>query len=223
MAATSTLDPRLDMVWRQSMDAWMPAGKIDGLFERQAVSVKGEEKPAPVSKKAAREPRPKARPTMSGDDSWPGARRRSLFLVTLLFPFLWDYAFAAGSPFLTRHAGPVIMGKILPYAPFVPAVVVTWFWLQRLVNLGMNRLWILAAVVPGLNLWLGYRCFVCPAGYVSDRKLDGPGMLLAGLYGLIVLAGSAVLGSMLALRFGMIQSPELQQQLRDLIRIATRS
>ena len=162
------------------MDAWIPAGKIDGLFERQAVSVKTEEKPAPISKKPARAPKQMARPTMTGDASWPGARRRSLFLITLLFPIIWEYAFAAGSPFLVKQAGPVIMGKILPYAPFVPLVVVTWFWLQRLVNLGMNRLWILAAVVPGLNLWLGYRCFVCPAGYAYDRKLDGPGIAPRG-------------------------------------------
>jgi hypothetical protein len=76
---------------------------------------------------------------------------------------------------------------------------------------------------PGLNLWLGFRCFVCPPGYAYDRKLDGIGVFLAVIYGLIVLAATSVLAAMLALRFGMVESPELQQQLRDLIRLATRS
>lgn len=205
------------------MDAWMPAGKIDGLFERQAVSVKTEEKPAPAAKKPARAPRQKARPTMTGGESWPGARRRSLLLVTLLFPLIWEYMLAAGSPFLIKQAGPVIMGKILPYASFVPLAVIAHFWLQRLVNLGMSRLWILAVFAPVLNLWLGYRCFVCPAGYAYDRKLDGPGILLAVLYGLMMLAGASVLASMVALRFDMIESPELQQQLRGLIHLITRT
>jgi hypothetical protein len=223
MAASLSLDPRLDMVWKQSMDAWVPAGKIDGLFERQAVSVNPAPKPAPVSKKPPREPRQRPRPPSGEDDHSPGARRRSLFFVTLFFPLLWEFALPAATPFLTRHLGPVMMGKFLPYAPFLPVVVVAWFWLQRLANLGMSRFWILAAIVPGLNLWLGYRCFVCPAGYAYDRKLDGVGVMLAAIYGLIVLAATSVLAAVLALRFGMVESPGLQQQLRDLIRIATRS
>ncbi|MBC8126987.1 MAG: DUF4339 domain-containing protein, partial [Gloeobacteraceae cyanobacterium ES-bin-144] len=39
MAAAQTgMDPRLDMVWRQGMEQWKPAGEIDGLFEGRVVS-----------------------------------------------------------------------------------------------------------------------------------------------------------------------------------------
>ncbi|MGL5016926.1 MAG: hypothetical protein ACRDBP_02245, partial [Luteolibacter sp.] len=162
------------------------------------------------------------RPFLTGDDQSPGARRRSLFLVTLFFPFFWEWVLPVVTPFFIKNLGPVMMGKFLPFAPVVPVAVVGYFWLQRLANLGMSRFWILAAIIPGLNLWLGFRCFVCPPGYAYERKLDGLGVFLAVLYGLIALAATAVLAAILALRFGMVASPELQQQIRDLTRLATR-
>ena len=80
----------------------------------------------------------------------------------------------------------------------------------------MSRWWFLAAFAPVLNLWIGYRCFVCPAGYAYHKKLDVSGIALAILYGLILLSA----GMILALHFGVIDSPKIEKQLRVLIRAA---
>ena len=95
---------------------------------------------------------------------------------------------AAASPYLMKHAGQVPMEKILYAAVFLPVLIWIHFGLRRLVNLGMSRLWFLALFAPFLNLWVGYRCFVCPPGYAYHKKLDGPGVVLAILYGLGVAA-----------------------------------
>jgi hypothetical protein len=219
MVADSSLDPRLDMVWRESMKAWIPAGQIDGLFERTSMPAKPEKasdlKSAPVVK--ARKS-PKA--PLAQRSSWPGARRRSFILVALIFPFAWDQALGAAGPFLTTQFGHALMGRILPYAALVPLAALTIFGLKRLMNLGMTRLWFLAAFVPVLNVWLGYRCFACPAGYGYQKKLDGPGVLLAALYCLLVVSIGGILASIVALHFGAIENPELKDQLRGLIRAA---
>jgi hypothetical protein len=215
MAASSSLDPRLDMIWRQSMDAWKPAGQIDGLFERQNVSVKPKEALAQAASPSRSKPQ-KTRARMPIDESWPGARRRSLFLMTLVFPFAWHYALTETSPFLIKQFGQVMMGKILPFAVFVPLVTLVHFGLKRFVNLGMSRWWSFAIFAPILNLWVGYRCFVCPAGYAYHKKLDLPGIALAILYWLIVLS----VGGILMLHFGAIDSPALEKQLRVLVHAA---
>ena len=151
---------------------------------------------------------------------WPGARRRSLVFTAVIFPYIWHYALAGISPFLVKEFGQVLMGKILPIAAFVPLVILLHFGLQRLRNLGMSRLWCLAIFAPILNLWLGYRCFACPAGYDRHKKLDGPGIILAVLYWLITLSVSLILATYAALLFGAIDSPAILEKLRSLIRTA---
>lgn len=221
MAAGSSLDPRLDMVWRQRMEAWKPAGQVDGLFERQSVPVEPKETLAPQAT-PNRPPRQSSRTPMARNVAWPGARRRSLLLITLILPFAWHHALGALSPFLVKQFGPVLMGKILPAAALVPLVVLLHFGLKRLLNLGMSRLWCLAVFAPILNLWVGYRCFACPAGYAYHKKMDGPGIALAILYWLIMLSAVLILAAFVALLCGATSSPALQEQLRDVIRIASK-
>jgi hypothetical protein len=62
----------------------------------------------------------------------------------------------------------------------VPWVALAYFWMKRLVNLGMSRVWLLEILAPVLNLWVSYRCFACPPGYAYHKKLDGTGIALAG-------------------------------------------
>ena len=190
MAVDLSLDPRLDMVWRQSMDAWKPAGRIDGLFERNNVLADSTEQ-APPAALPTGPPRQSARKPTPGRAKWPGGRRRSFLLATLILPFAWQHALAAASPFLINRFGPAIMGQILPYAAFAPLVLLLHLGVGRLVNLGMSRLWCLAVLAPGINLWLGYRCFACPPGYAFHQKLDGRGIALAMAYWLVMLAGHA--------------------------------
>jgi uncharacterized membrane protein YhaH (DUF805 family) len=197
------------------MDSWKPAGQIDGLFERQNVSVKPKNNPAPAAV-FIRSERKKDRARMALTESWPGARRRSFFFIALVFPFVWHFTLIAGTPFLTKQLGPVMMGQILPFAPFVPFVTLIHFGLKRFVNLGMSRWWCLAIFAPVLNLWIGYRCFACPAGYAYHKKLDFPGIALAALYWITVLLAALIL----ALHSGAIRHPALEKQLSALIRAA---
>jgi hypothetical protein len=186
-AADSLLDPRLDMVWKKGMDEWTPAGWIDGLFAPLSAQPKTRQllaKPTVPLQPTQRISQTKSRMKLT----WPGARRRSLLLATLVFPIVWKITLVTISPFLTRQFGIILMEKILPLAALVPLAMVVHFGLQRLMNLGMSRWWLLAACIPGLNLWLGYRCFACPPGFACHRKLDGPGIALAALYWGVMVA-----------------------------------
>lgn len=202
------------------MDAWKPAGQIDGLFERRNVPAHAKETPEPLA--VSQHPPQRSSCTKTGKDvPWPGARRRSLLLMTLVFPFAWQFALTAISPFLVAQFGHVLMGKILPLASLVPIVMLVHFGLRRLVNLGMSRWWYLAVFAPILNLWVGYRCFVCPPGYAYHKKLDGPGIALAIPYWLIMLSGVLILAAAAASLFGMVDNPQLLEPLRAAIRYAS--
>ena len=219
-AAEATLNPRLDMVWTHGMAEWKAAGEIDGLFERRA-PLESPESLAPTTDPYA-PPQPESpQDFMARQDEWPGARRRSFLLATLVFPFLWAFGFAAATPFLTSEFGADIMKFSAIGANLIPFIVGLYFALQRLVNLGMSRWWYLGNLVPILNFWVCYRCFACPAGYAYHKKLDGPGIFLAIVYWLLIAVVLLAVAAVVALMFGTIGSPEIQQQIRDALRAAS--
>ncbi len=216
-AGEAALDPRLDMVWKQGMAEWKPSGEIEGLFEKRAT-------PAPES--LAPPADPYTPPTqgnllegMGMEDDWPGARRRSFLFMTIIFPFLWSFLFAFIGQFLGSQLGPEIMQYIGLAAGILPLIAGIYFSLMRLVNLGMSRWWFLGNFVPLLNFWVGYRCFACPAGYAYHKKLDGVGILLAILYWLSVVVTVLVAVAVIALMFGAVDNPEIQEQLREPLRM----
>jgi hypothetical protein len=133
---------------------------------------------------------------------------------------VWNVGFAFGGPILAQQLGPHISGVINIAAVFVPLVVFVWYSLQRLVNLGMSRWWFLGNFVPLLNLWVGYRCFACPAGYAYHKKLDGIGKALAVFYWLLMLLVLLAAAAGVALMFNAIGDPEMQQQFRNMMREA---
>jgi uncharacterized membrane protein YhaH (DUF805 family) len=208
MAADTSLNPRLDMVWKQGMDEWKPAGQIDGLFERRGVPVGTKETLAP-SVDLSHPPPQNSLVKMGKDAVWPGARRRSFLLASLVFPFAWGFALSAISPFLVTQFGKTLMETILPVAALLPLVVLVYFGLKRLRNLGMSRWWGLAFFAPILNIWVGFRCFACPAGYAHHKKMDGPGIL----YSLMILLIVLILAALVAILLGAIESPELKKLL----------
>jgi uncharacterized membrane protein YhaH (DUF805 family) len=157
---------------------------------------------------------------MSREGAWPGVRRRSFICAMILFPIVWSFVLPLGSTFLTGQLGPEITGVIGIGAAFLPLLVGVYFGLMRLVNLGMSRWWYFANFVPILNLWIGYRCFACPAGYAYHKKLDGAGVALAILYWLLVVLTVLVIVAVVALWFGVIDSPAIQEQLREALRAA---
>lgn len=220
MAADSSLDPRRDMVWKEGMDAWMQAGKIDGLFERNNGPEKTEAPKPPLQSALSHiaPPQQTARAIKSsGDAPWPGARRRSLWFALLVFPVVWHFALGMGGPHLVKQFGEVMMSRILPLAVFVPIPLLVHFSLKRLLNLGMSRWWLLALFAPVLNLWIGYRCLVCPSGYAQHKRLDGPGIALAIIYWLIMLTVVAVIGIALAPLFESPDGIKIPAQLRALM------
>jgi hypothetical protein len=207
------------MVWKQGSEAWKPAGQIDGLFERTHVPVEAPTEETATSKpvKASKKPaKPASAPSATDHGSWPGARRRSMLAMAFLFPVAWHYLLAAAGPLLIKPFGADLINRILPYAAFLPLLLLVHFGLKRLVNLGMSRWWGLAVFAPFLNLWLGYRCLACPAGFALHKKLDGPGIALAILYWLLTILLILMLSAFLALVLGVIENPAIQNQLRSL-------
>jgi uncharacterized membrane protein YhaH (DUF805 family) len=213
-AKKSAIHPRIDMIWAPSMDEWRPAGEIKGLFERRAASDSLEA--MAVSSDPHKSPEQESVAEFMGkEDNWPGVRRRSYLLGILLFPILWGIAFYAGTPFLNTLLGPEITRMVTYGANFVPTLVWLNFSLKRLMNLGMSRWWFFGNFVPLLNLWVGYRCFACPGGYAFHKKIDGPGIGLAIIYWLVLVAVVAVVGLCVAILLGAWGSPEWQQQARE--------
>lgn len=189
LATRLQIDPRLDRVWKRGSDSWQPAGEIDGLFER---------KPAQANPRATSGPPKIIADSRSGksrslaftDRVWPGARRRSFLMASLAFPLLWQYSLGVASPHLVKNFGEALMVSILPVATLLPLFVFIHFGMQRLTNLGMSRWWLPAFLIPGLNLWVGYRCFVCQGGYAYHQKLDRTGAAAVVLYGGALLAAA---------------------------------
>jgi uncharacterized membrane protein YhaH (DUF805 family) len=214
----AALDPRLDLVWCQGMPEWMPAGEIEGLFEKRAPS-DAPESLAPAAGPYAPPKSESVADVMSREGEWPGARRRSYLFLTILFPILWNIGFTVASGFLGNQLGPEIMTPIAIVAGAVPMVAAIYITLKRFVNLGMSRWWFLGNFVPFLNFWVGYRCFACPAGYAYHKKLDGPGVALAIIYWLLLALVVLFIIAIFALMFNMVNNPELQDQLREYLRV----
>jgi hypothetical protein len=130
------------------------------------------------------------------DGGWPGARRRSYLFMMLLYPPLLNLCLSLPAAWYRKQLPPDLASSLLIAGWVLPLLMAVWFGLARLVNLGMSRWWFLGQFIPILNLWLGYRCFACPAGYRYHKKMDPTGIVLAIVYWLILLLG---LGSLVML------------------------
>ena len=137
--------------------------------------------------------------------------------MTMVFPFVWNFGIAASGTFLNEQFGPRLMGVMTVAAMLLPIILAIYFGVQRLANVGMSRWWYLANLVPVLNFWVGYRMYVCPAGYAYHKKLDAIGVVLAILYWLMIALGLLAMLAMVAVFFGMAGNPEIRQQINDAI------
>lgn len=223
-AKDASLNPRLDMVWTKGMDEWKLAGEIDGLFKRRPALEPPEiptpalaVDPAPAPDFYQPPPEESIAEQMAKQTDWPGARRRSYLIAICVFPILWGLGTAAGTEFLTTQFGPQIMRFAMPPLALVPLLVIIYFAVKRLANLGMSPLWIFGNFIPILNIWVGYRCFACPAGYAYHKKLDVAGVILTIIWCIFVVA---VVGAIAAL-YGDVGTPEIQRQLRETLRNVT--
>jgi hypothetical protein len=216
MAVEGALHPRLDMVWKEGMAEWKPAGEIKFLFERKAVAEVGVAAPA-MPDPHAPPPHQEAEEMLAAEGGWPGARRRSFYLMTMVFPFVWTLGVERADAFLGEQFGPRIQQVMMTAAMVLPWILILYFGVQRLANVGMSRWWYLGIPVPILNLWVGYRMCVCPAGYAYHKKLDTIGVVLAILYWLLVVLWLLAMIAIIAVFFGMAGSPEVRQQINEAI------
>lgn len=247
MVNQSELDPMTDMVWKQGLPSWKPLSEVMSSFlDAGSTATHAATKPAeiqmPVSKpaeapkpaaqpapqpapKPAPQPAPKKNnpspgksPASAKDLDWPGVKRLAYFLGAILLPML----VGGGLPFLLPLAGPAISpelgGMITLGASLLMFVLAIVLKLMRLSNLSMSRWWYFASFVPILNLWLGYRCFACPAGYAAHGKMDRSGIALAIFYWLfLLLVVASVVFALMVLTHLIANDPEFKEQLRLLI------
>jgi uncharacterized membrane protein YhaH (DUF805 family) len=221
-AKNSGLNPRLDMAWTPGMNEWKASGEIEGLFERRS-SVGETETLNPPSSPYAPPRHASVEVQMGEEGNWPGARRRSFIIATVFFPILFQMGTAIGLEFMTAQLGAEIMGVAMIGLMLVPFVVGIYFGINRLVNLGMSRWWYLGNFVPILNLWVAYRCFVCPAGYAYHKQLDGKGVFLAIVFWLMIALGLLLVAAVIALFTGMAESPHLREQIQEALRATSTS
>jgi hypothetical protein len=214
LAAENAIDPRLDLVWCQSLDNWKPAGEIEGLFERRAIPAatpKAYEEAGAYTPPGAHD----ISELMAHHGAWPGSSRRVYLGMSILLPIVFGLGITFGLPFFAA---------IMPLETLPPLAIGLWllmsammiyYLLERFANLGMSRWWFFGGFIPFLNLWLSYRCIVCPAGYAYHRKLDGPGIVLAILFWGICLLSLLLLVLSILLFVGMIGSPEFQEAFKQ--------
>ncbi len=234
MAKDGKLNPRLDLVWAKGMERWQPAGEINGLFD-VPIEV---EVPALAVAVAPIRPATVVTPAVtnavdpygsSGGNGYgqadvkvamPGARRAVYLFFLMVFPVLWFVLFGVLETVMSGKLDPGTLNMIVSGVCVVPGLVGLVICVMRLVNLGMSGWWLLGNFVPFLNLWIGYRCFACPAGYAIHKKMDRTGIILAILYWLLLLAGIVAFAALVALVFGHMGPPDLREQIVDAIRKA---
>jgi hypothetical protein len=185
-AAAGELHPRNDMVWKESMDEWVPAGQIDDLFQKRMADAAAEALAASIS--AMEETKP---PQHEDAVILPGASRRWFLLFVLIFPFVWVVLCTVFATFTADKLSPGFQKLFLLVGVIVPVWVVVDVSLSRLTSLGMSKLWFLVHFIPVANLWLWYRCFACPPGYAKTKKLGGVGWFLAIVYWLFIISAVA--------------------------------
>lgn len=192
-AERGELNPRLDMVWKDGMDGWMPSGKIAGLFEKNTeAEIVEQKKERAAGTEYQPEESKKKRLLMEG--KWGGTNRFSYLFFNFIFPTLWVLAVVFGSGFLADKLGESLINLIVAGLMVVPFIIGLYVTINRFGNLGMSRWWFLGLFVPILNIWVYSRLFACPEGYADHKKLDGLGWLLAIIYWFLVLLIIAAVG-----------------------------
>ncbi len=208
MAQAGQLNPRQDLAWTQGMAEWKPAGEIDKLFERRVTEAPAASPYTPPQAESVAE-------LMQLQEEWPGARRRGYLFATLLLPVIWSLALGFVPALLGRPLDPALLQQINLGGGVLLFIVGLYYGLQRFANLGMSRWWYLGHLVPLLNLWVGYRCFACPAGYAYHKKMDGIGVVLAIIYWLLIVAVLLVVVALVVMLVKYANDPRVADLLRQ--------
>lgn len=62
--------------------------------------------------------------------------------------------------------------------PLIVVGLAVWLVVLRLKNIGESGWLGLLALIPGVNLWIGYKCLTQQEGYLETKELDGPGKIV---------------------------------------------
>jgi uncharacterized membrane protein YhaH (DUF805 family) len=189
LAASGELNPRLDLCWTSGMADWLPAGEIEGLFEKK----QNRETKEALNDAQALPRNPQTLDKLSEQElemklleaRWPGISRRVYLVAIFIMPLIFGAAIAGMVFFmldLEKKEDLETLMLVGGIASLVWGVFVIFMSLQRFKNLGMSGWWILGNLLPILNLWVGYRSMCCPAGFEFHRKQDKKGVFLAVLY-----------------------------------------
>ena len=232
-AKAGRLEPRTDMLFGGGLTTWVPAGEVDGVFEK--IGAPAEDPDAQTAKKSSKKKEgekaaaAKASGEMLSDSgefdfqkggsehlTLPGANRLAWILGTTVLPAALSAGIAVAIPELVGLLGKDLapLASLLFLVPVIVPLVVT---VKRFQNLAMSGWWTLLLVVPLLNLWLYFRLFACPPGYGFSKKLDTIGKVLAGLYGLLVVAiiGLIALGVTTGALSGVTNGSGFVQKLKN--------
>lgn len=205
-AENSGLDPRHYTSWPTGASERESSGGIKGFFGHIPFMVRG---PSRYQEFVER---------MPCQGTWPGARRRSYLLVAVLLPFLIVFSLWRVLPFFTAKFGEDATRWLAMGTMVLPISFMVHHAVQRLVNLGMSRWWIIGYLVPPVSIWVRYRCFACPQEYLHHKRMDGTGIFLAIIYWFFTLLTLLVISLTAALAMGAIGSPETQQQFQHALR-----
>ncbi len=182
-AERGELNPRLDMVWKNGMEDWIPAGEVEGLFKRNE-EAKAAEQAKEIASAAATEYKPEMsqaeKKLIKGE--WTGVGRGTYFFVCYILPFLWIAGVGYGLKFLEGKVESGILTIVGLVLCLVPLILFIFATLKRFQNLVMSRVWFFGLFAPFLNLWVWYRLFACPPGYAFHKKLDPIGWVLAVIH-----------------------------------------
>lgn len=106
--------------------------------------------------------------------------------------FLISIAIGLGNVALTGLFADTPAVALLGMAAAVVASI--YVIVMRLKNVGSSPWWVLAFIVPLLNIYAGLMCLAFPAGYARHKQLDGPAKIIIALFlGVFVLGIAAAI------------------------------
>lgn len=137
----------------------------------------------------------------------PGIGRIAFLVLVTLLVVAWMQFGSLLWERVSGYLGESMSARMEPHLHWLGIGLSLGITLLRLRNLGMSPWFLPCTVVPGVNLWLGYRCIACPPLYAYRRSIGVPGILAAIVYWLVLLTAAALLIS---------QYPVLQESYQEL-------
>ncbi|GEM_PF-919919 len=197
--------PLTAMAWKEGMANWKPVSQIE---ELQAGTSTPPPSPDPVPNPAPtqapgniQEPNqnpinPYETPQVPTDEEFYAAAREqpngyggigrlAYFLLSIGHSIAIQFiAFVLNFSSFTESNEPSLL---IAFGLLTVSTVISFYLLfSRFKNIGMSRWWTLGLVVPILNIFVSIWLISRQEGWVETRKLDGPGKIVAWIFGILI-------------------------------------